>query len=123
MIPLVNLTDDPIQQMNVTLGDGSIVGFVFTYRGATQRWTCDVVNPTIPPDGAMNGINLCVHPNILRKLRNIISFGLTITSSDNGDPVSVEDFINGRISLFVLDNTAGINEVDQIEKNIFGELL
>lgn len=120
MIQLNNLTDDAIQQLQVPLADGSLVTLTFTYRAATQRWTCDVQHPTIPSGGAIYGMNLCVHPNILRQWRLIIPFGMAIESSDNGDPVTQEDFVNGRITVFILDNSDGNTDVDQVEENVFG---
>jgi hypothetical protein len=120
VIQLTNLTDDPIQQLQVALADGSLVTLTLTYRAATQRWTFDLIHTSMPPNGALNGRNLCVHPNILRQWRRIIPFGLSVTSSDNGDPVTLEDFVNGRITLFILDNSAGNTDVEQVEQNIFG---
>lgn len=120
MIQLTTLNDAPSQQTNVALADGSEVTLTLTYLPAVQRWSLDVQHQDIPPDGQALGLNLCTHPNLLRQWRNVIPFGLAVVSTDQGDPVSVEDFASGRIILYVLDSSQGEDDVEQVEENVFG---
>lgn len=115
MLQVDNLSDDASQLTHVVLSDGSLVTLALVYQPATQRWTVDISRNTF----AVNGLNLCVHPNLLREFRNIIPFGLAIVSTDGGDPVLIEDFVSGRITLFVLEAA----DVVAIEDNVFGALV
>lgn len=45
---------------------------------------------------------LVVGPNILRRQKNILPFGIMVISTDQLDPFLLIDFISGRISLFLL---------------------
>jgi len=119
MFQIDSLTDDATQAMEIRLSDGTSFTLTLYYKPTIQRWMfdCSYLN------WSANGQGLCVHPNILRNWLNIIPFGLAITSSDKADPFNLEDFLNGRISIYVLDNTADNNDVDQVEQQIFGKVV
>lgn len=107
MRAIVTLSADPDQLINVVLDDKSIATFEFIYRPGIQRWAFGVSHPTLVttqnPTGTVNGSMLCTHPNLLRPWKNVIPFGLAITSSDGGDPFSLQDFVSGRVQVFVLN--------------------
>lgn len=110
-----NLSDDASQLTRVALPDGSLVVLALVYQPATQRWTISVSRN----DFSVNNINLCNHPNLLRDFREVIPFGLACVSTDGGDPVLIEDFVSGRITLYVLTQA----DVAEVETNIFGALV
>ena len=118
MVQITSLTNLAIQELNLRLDDGSTLTLTLYYRPTAQRWIFDCSYS----NWAVKGQNLCVHPNILRNWRKIIPFGLTITSSDGADPFDQDDFVNGRISIYVLDSTNGGTDVDQVEQQVFGEI-
>lgn len=93
-----NITDDANQLITVVLDDGTNVLLNLVYRPAVQRWTVDVAHGTF----IVNGINITVNPNFMREWRNVIPFGLGCTTTDGGDPVYLEDFVNGRATLHIL---------------------
>ncbi len=97
----------------VTLGDGSTVQFEFIYRPAIQRWAVNIIHPKL----TLNGFILCASPNCLRPFKNVIPFGLFCQSNDGADPFNIEDFTNGRVTLYVLDQSSG--DVTAIEVQIF----
>lgn len=119
MIQLVSVNDEPVQTLSVRLADGSLVFLTLYYKPVIQRWVFDVSYANF----SAKGIDLCVHPNILRTWKIIIPFGLSVVSSDNADPFNLDDFVNGRITLFVLDSTSGGGDVDLIEQQVFGEVV
>jgi hypothetical protein len=43
--------------------------------------------------------------NMLRQIRNIIPFGLACLMTDLYEPVFIEDFANGRATLYTLNST------------------
>lgn len=123
MIQLTTLTNAANQKTSVQLADGSDVTLTFIYRAAVQRWSVNVEHQAISPNGKIKGMNLCTHPNALRQWRNNIPFGIAIVSTDQQDPVSLDDFVSGRITVFVLDESNGNTDVSQIEQNVFGEFV
>ena len=117
MIQIPNLSNSANQQVSTLLADKTLATFTFTFRPRIQRWTFNVSYNN--NSKVANGFMLCTHPNILRAYRGTWPFGLAVTSTDGADPFRIDDFVSGRVSLYVLDNTAGVGDVDYVEDNIF----
>lgn len=115
MVLIDNLSDAADQVTNLQLYDGSIATLELIYLGTIQRWMFNISHPDFP-GGSLNGQILCVHPNILRQWKKILPFGLAIISASGGDPVGIEDFASGQITLYVLDAT----DVQAVEETFFG---
>lgn len=115
MVLIDNLSDAADQQTALQLSDGSTAILELIYRGSTKRWTYSFTHSAFP-NGADNGQMLCVHPNILRNFKHLIPFGLSVVSTDGGDPVSIEDFASGRIKLYLLDAA----DVAFVESTFYG---
>lgn len=112
-----NLSDAADQLVTLQLPDGSTATLELMYRGASQRWVFNLAHQNFP-NGALNGQMLCAHPNILRNFKNLIPFGLAVVSTDGQDPAFIEDFANGRVSLYILSEA----DVDAVEQQVFGVL-
>ena len=108
-----NVSDNADQLIQAVLEDGSVVQMELTYLPASERWALSFSHPTVTVDG----MNLTAHPNIARQYRNIAPFGIACTTVDGADPAYIEDFVNGRATLYVL--TAA--DVQNVEVNIFGQ--
>lgn len=117
MIQIPNLSNSANQQVSILLADKTLVTLTLVFRPRIQRWTFNVSYNN--NSKVANGFMLCTHPNILRAYRGTWPFGLAVTSTDGADPFRIDDFVSGRIVLFVLDNTAGVGDVDYVEANIF----
>jgi hypothetical protein len=120
MFALDNLTAAGNQTSQAVLADGSTVTFSFRYRPAVQRWTFDVAWGSF----AATGLGLSTHPNRLRTWRKVIPFGLAVAVADSTDPFMADDLdcSNGqtpRVSLTVLDSTAGRTDVADVEAASF----
>ena len=107
-----NLSDEAVQATKVLLDDGSILTLTLRYMPTVQRRTVDVSHT----DLTVNGVNLCNHPNILRQWRQNIQFGIACLAADGVDPVYIDDFLNGRVNIFVLN----ASDVAGIEANVMG---
>lgn len=107
-----NLSDGSYQTSTLQMPDGSISTITLYYRGALQRWMFDFASTQFP-NGSILGQGLCVHPNILRNFKNLLDFGLAVVSTDGQDPAFIEDFVNGRVTLYILD-AADVQTVEQI---------
>lgn len=113
-----NISNDPNQIINVQLADGSFLKLQLVFMAAISRWVMTAAHPDFP-GGTANNINVCVHPNMFRPWREVINFGMACTAIDGVDPVYIDDFSNGRVSLFLL--TA--DDVIAVEENVFGGVL
>lgn len=115
MIEVTNLSEEPHQKTTILLSDNTSVVITLDFRPVTQKWVMSVSHVNF----SYSGISLCVHPNLLRSFRRQISFGISCFSSDGSDPFDISDFINGRIKLYVLDNTSGQQDVSEIENTVY----
>ncbi len=114
MILIPNLTDAADQITAIQMPDGSVGTLELIYIASNARWIFNFTHALFP-NGAVNGQMLCQHPNILRNWKNILNFGMACVSANGNDPVSIEDFANGNISLYILD----ASDVQFVETNIF----
>ena len=112
MILIENLTEDARQIHHITLDDGSTVDITLIYLPAIQRWQFDIIHPQLTCYGRL----LSNHPNLLRQWRRIIPFGLACIVTDGTEPFDINDFIYGRVELYIL--TA--DEVSAVETDIIG---
>lgn len=108
MTQIDNLTNFSVQETALLLEDGTsaIMGLVF--NGATQRWVMSMQYGT----KTINSIGLCTYPNMLRQWKNIFPFGIAVATSDQTDPFTVDDFISGRVKVYLL-NAADVIGVEQ----------
>lgn len=107
-----NLSNDASQQTTIVLPDGSTATIQIKYLPTVQRWTLGVTYG----DFSVVGINICIHPNLLRVWINILPFGITCTTIDGVDPIYIDDFSSGRAALYVLTES----EVLDFEDSIMG---
>jgi hypothetical protein len=118
MILLDNLSNNAFQQSFIQMPDGTTGQLNLYYRAAVSRWFFDFIHPQFP-NGSLLGAGLCVHPNILRQFKNIINFGMACVTNSGVDPVSIDDFINGNASIYILNSS----DVQSVETGYFGVLV
>lgn len=111
MTQIDNLTNFSNQQVVLILTDGTSAVLNLIFNAATQRWTMNVQYLT----KIINGIGLCTFPNILRQWKNIFPFGLAVITADQTDPFTVNDFITGRVKMYLLNS----DDVKQVEIDVF----
>lgn len=107
-----NISNDSNQSITLVLADASTVVLKLQYLPAIQRWMMGITYGTFE----VQGLNVSIHPNLLRGWRNLLPFGITCTTIDGADPLYIDDFSNGRANLYVL--TAA--EVDEFETEVIG---
>ena len=117
MFDIGNLTEEGNQTSSALLQDGSTVDLTFIYRAAVQRWTVDVERLGF----SAKAIGLSMHPNLLRGWRNIISFGLQVTTKDGTDPFLADDLTGDppRVIVTMLDGTDGRTDLTDVEEGNF----
>jgi hypothetical protein len=115
MVQIDNLTDAADQVSTLQMPDGSVGTLELIFLASCSLWMFNFTHPQFP-NGADNGQMLCQHPNILRNFKNVLDFGMACESVNGNNPVSVEDFANGNITLYILD----ASDVAAVEADIFG---
>lgn len=107
-----NLSNDAHQTVTLVLEDGTTVTMDLQYMPVIQRWGIGFTYGTF----SVQGMNLCIHPNLLRGWRHIVPFGIACLTIDGADPLYIEDFASGRASLYLLTQ----QEVADFETDIIG---
>lgn len=107
MTTLTGLSDQPKQQSNFVLPDGSSVSFYMEYRQQQKGWFADIVWQGV----TINGLRLTTSPNFLRQWQHLLPFGLALFTAGNVEPILLADFVNGVATIVVLtaDDVATIN--------------
>lgn len=108
MIKIDNLGPEARQSLGVVLDDLSVVNLEFTFLPAIQKWSYDLSYGSFSSKGNI----LCTHANIIRRYRKNLPFGIACVTADGTEPFMVDDFVSGRVSLYVLnaDDVAYVEE-------------
>lgn len=112
---LTGLTDQPAQQSPIKLPDGSTATLNLFWTPQQNAWFYNLSWDGQTPSWQLNGMKLVAGPNVLRQYRNQIPFGITVSTSDQLDPTSQEDFVDGTCTLLLLD----ADDVHNIEGAFF----
>jgi hypothetical protein len=112
MKTISNITSDPKQTLHLVLDDASVVDFTLIYRGAIQRWSYDITYGTREIKGGI----VCNHPNFLRKWRKVLPFGIACSVVDGTEPISQDDFSEGRAVIYLLNQ----DDITYVEDSIIG---
>ena len=108
MREIVELSQEPNQKYTLITDEGEEVQIVLRYSDSQIGWFIDIT----VGDLIINGIRLCVSPNILRNYKNLINFGLGCTSTDGAEPYFLNDFSEKRIRVFLL-NESDVQEIEE----------
>ena len=100
MFLINSLTNDPLQQFNLTGIPGIQMQVTLRFMPRIQTWVMDIIFGTF----IARGIPVVCSPNILRQWRDIIPFGLACTDIYFIDPYTINDFASGAASLYLLDS-------------------
>jgi hypothetical protein len=115
MLTLEGIQAVPTQTFRTPIDQGIIISKLY-YKPAIQMWFIDVTfNEFI-----VNGLKISVQANILNQYKNNIPFGINVQllDADKGyEPVLIDDFSSGRVTLNILDQT----ELEQID-SVYEEL-
>lgn len=105
------LNSDPFQTAYLTGNAGQRIRMDLRYNPTQKVWMADFSLGTF----TINGISVVKSPNLLRNYRNIIPFGLVVTTADGQDPRNVEDFSTQYAAMYLLTK----DEVEEMERLAF----
>jgi hypothetical protein len=103
MKQLTIISDDPSQNFSFSLDDGSVVQASWNYVPGNPYGYWNYSLSYAVANWAVNNQQIVNSPNLLRKYRNVIPFGLSITTIDGYEIINQSDFVSGRASVFVLN--------------------
>ncbi len=107
MTSLNGLTDQPKQNSDFVLADGSRVSIAMEYYPQQMGWFLNVAWQ----DFSVTGIRMVTSPGLLRQWKNILPFDLAVYTNGNLDPLNLTDFATRTSIIYVLE-AADIAEVD-----------
>lgn len=111
MIQITGLTSSPFQTFNIPDPvTRKKISFALYFSDRCKNWYFDVSYESF----TARGLKLVRGPNILSRHINTIPFGLSVTVSDNFEPFLINDFVSGRVSVFIISNS----EAEEIEEMI-----
>lgn len=113
MYKVQKISDYPKQTKTFNLPGGDRVSFTIYFVPMQKSW---YITNLVSGDNVINGIKVVTNPNILRAYKNILGFGLACYSTEGRDPQFVEDFIEGKNTLYILSK----EEVDAYEDLLSG---
>lgn len=99
MYKIDKITADPKQTQTLLLTDGSVISLSMEWKDVCLGWF--ITNITFQ-DFVLNGMRITTSPNMLRQFKNVIQFGLCCLTEDNQEPNTIQDFVSGRASLYLL---------------------
>lgn len=111
MRQITGLSADAKQKFKVQIEGGDIAIFNFYYLQSQIGWFFDITYG----DFKSTGLRLVNSPNVLDAYFNILRFGLLCSVPDGAEPYFIEDFINGRVNLYVLSES----EVKELESSLY----
>lgn len=111
MIQITGLRSSPFQSFNIPDPDKrKTVYFTLRFSPRTQTWYID-----IEYEGFIaNGIKVVRGMNILKRNINTLPFGLMVTVSDNLEPFLINDFVSGRVSIYILSHSECVDVENMI---------
>ena len=96
---LTGLTDQPAQNSQISLPDGTLANLTLYYRQNQLGWFYDLSYGSF----AVNGQRLVTSPNVLYQFQNEIPFGLAMLVESDSEPLSQNVFVDGTGTLVLLD--------------------
>ncbi|HVN66749.1 MAG TPA: hypothetical protein VMT55_00125 [Candidatus Sulfotelmatobacter sp.] len=115
MLQITGITQDPAQQMTVSMPDGTKLLLGLQFWDQNYGWYFTGLNWN-NGQWIENGRRVVSHPNMLRNYRFQIPFGIACFTIGDREPTQIQDFASGASSLYIL--TAA--EVLDVEKFIQG---
>ena len=111
MTKITGLTSTPSQTFNIPDPvTRKKISFALYFSARCQCWYFDVQYETF----TAKGLKLVRGMNILPRHINTLPFGLCVTVSDNFEPFLINDFVSGRVSLFLLTHAECLDVQDMI---------
>lgn len=111
MKQLTGLSAEPKQRFMVQIEGGDVATFYFYFLPTQIGWFFDIEYGNFKS----TGLRLVNSPNIIGQYFNLLRFGLACVVSDGAEPYFLNDFINGRVQVYITSE----QEVKEIEEALY----
>lgn len=108
---ITSITNRSKQKFTLVLENNETVDFLLYYLPRQQSWFYNFTYKNT----TCNCSRVTLSPNALRQFKRVIPFGIAFTADSYVEPFDLNDFLSGRVSMYVLNS----DEVKQIESEIF----
>lgn len=108
---ITSITSKPKQKMTLVLENNETVDFYLYYLPRQMGWFYNFTYKNL----TVNCSKAVLSPNVLRQFKRIIPFGIMFTADSFVEPFDIDDFSNGRVSMYILNS----DEVKEIESEAF----
>lgn len=110
MKQITSITSDSKQLMTIPLDNNQgEIEFRLYYLATQYSWYYDFTYKNY----TSNGNKVVLNPNALRHLRKILPFGIAFYAEGNIEPYKQDDFLTGRVQMYIL-NPTDIEELEDI---------
>ncbi len=114
MYKITKISSDALQQQSLVLPDGTLFTITMEFIPMQLGW---FFRSIVYGDWSVQGMRICVSPNMLYQFKNRLPFGLGCFSNVGPrEPSLQQDFSSDAFSLFILDSA----EVDDLANYIEG---
>lgn len=107
MKQIVEFTNEAKQIHFIVQENGEQIEFKIEYKPTQQAWYYSLIKNEFE----VSGCRLVLGPNVLRRYKNLINFGVMVTAKDKVEPFHINDLVSGRVSIYLLNQT----EVEEVE--------
>lgn len=111
MQQITSITNRSKQRFTLVLENNETVDFLLYYLPRQQSWFYNFTYK----DLTCNCSRVTLSPNALRQFKRVIPFGIAFIADSYVEPFDLNDFLSGRVSMYVLNS----EEVKQVESEIF----
>lgn len=111
MLYINKITNAANQQLTLTGIPGIQIATTLRFLPRAQQWILGVAYG----DVSIQGVSIMNSPNMLRKWKNVIPFGISCLRTDGLDPYQDGDFADEIANLYLLDAT----DVAQVETDFY----
>lgn len=106
---ITNVTSDTLQTQKIILADGSQALLTLNFKPMQYGW---FINELSYGNVTINGMRVCVSPNILFQFKNQLPFGIACFSTASREPSQQNDFVSGNANLYLL-TAAEVNDFSE----------
>lgn len=111
---LNQVTNASNQKQNILLPDGTQIELKIQFKPMQFGW---FITSLTWQNVVIEGMRLCVNPNILRQFKNQIPFGIACFSQASREPMFQDDFSSRVANLYLLSE----EEVQEYEDYLSGQ--
>jgi len=101
MLQVTGITNQPSQQLTISMIDGTKLIMGLQYWTANNGWYFTTLNWNNSA-WVENGRRVVSHPNMLRNYRNQINFGIACFTAGNLEPWNIQSFSSTTSNLYIL---------------------